>query len=107
LKYRVTKDQIETITGRAYPMLHIVGGGTKDGLLSQFTANATGSRVVAGPIEATALGSMAVQLIALGDLKNLSEARQVIARSFDLKYYQPDDQSAWQAALTRYLDLLG
>ena len=106
MKYRVTKDLIEKITGRAYPMLHIVGGGTKDGLLSQFTANATGSRVVAGPIEATALGSMAVQLIALGDLKNLAEARRVIAKSFDLKYYQPEDQPAWQAASARYRDLL-
>ncbi|MDD2441921.1 MAG: FGGY-family carbohydrate kinase, partial [Eubacteriales bacterium] len=82
--------------------LHVVGGGTKDGLLSQFTANATGSQVVAGPIEATALGNMAVQLLAQGVLKNLAEARQVIARSFALKKYQPEDQAAWQDALKRY-----
>ncbi|MCK9251849.1 MAG: rhamnulokinase [Eubacteriales bacterium] len=102
LKYRVTKDQIESVTGRRYPTLHVVGGGTKDGLLSQFTANATGSQVVAGPIEATALGNMAVQLLAQGVLKNLAEARQVIARSFALKKYQPEDQAAWQDALKRY-----
>lgn len=102
LKYRVTKDQIESVTGRQYPTLHVVGGGTKDGLLSQFTANATGSQVVAGPIEATALGNMAVQLLAQGVLKDLAEARRVIARSFALKQYQPADQPAWQDALTQY-----
>jgi len=102
LKYRVIKNQIEEITGRQYPYLHVVGGGTKDGLLSQFTANATGSRVVAGPIEATALGNMAVQLLAQGVIKSLHEARQVIAASFDLKNYQPQDQEAWEAALSQY-----
>ncbi len=105
LKYRVVKDQIETMTDRTYPDLHIVGGGTKDGLLSQFTANATGSRVIAGPIEATALGNMAVQLLGRGILTSLAQARQVIAASFGLKYYQPADQSAWAAALDRYRQL--
>lgn len=102
LKYRVTKDQIETVTGKRYPALHVVGGGTKDGLLSQFTANATGSRVIAGPIEATALGNMAVQLLAQGALSNLPDARRVIANSFDLKHYKPADQAAWEQALAQY-----
>lgn len=102
LKYRITKDQIESVTGRRYPALHIVGGGTKDGLLSQFTANATGSRVIAGPIEATALGNMAVQLLAQGVLRDLQDARRVIANSFDLKFYQPEDRQAWLAALQLY-----
>lgn len=102
LKYRITKDQIESVTGRRYPALHIVGGGTKDGLLSQFTANATGSRVIAGPIEATALGNMAVQLLAQGVLRDLQDARRIIANSFDLKFYQPADQQAWLAALQLY-----
>lgn len=102
LKYRVIKNQIEEITGRQYPNLHVVGGGTKDGLLSQFTANATGSQVIAGPIEATALGNMAVQLMAQGVLGSLADARRVIAASFDLKYYQPQDQSVWETALAKY-----
>jgi rhamnulokinase/L-fuculokinase len=102
LKYRVTKDQIEAVTGKHYPALHVVGGGTKDGLLSQFTANATGSRVIAGPIEATALGNMAVQLLAQGALKDLPDARRVIANSFDLKHYQPADEAAWKQALAQY-----
>ena len=102
LKYCVTKDQIEEISGKTFPTLHVVGGGTKDGLLSQFTANATGSEVIAGPIEGTALGNIAVQLMTTGAIGSLAEARQVIAASTDLKHYQPQDLDAWQAALARY-----
>ncbi len=105
LKYQVTKQQIEQVTGRQYHYLHVVGGGTKDGLLSQFTANATGSRVIAGPIEATALGNMAVQLLAHGTIKDLAAARSLIANSFELKSYEPADQASWQAALQRYRQL--
>ncbi len=102
LKYRLTKDQIEAMTGRQYPDLHVVGGGTKDGLLSQFTANATQMRVVAGPIEATALGNIAVQLLGQGVIRDLAEARQVIAASTELKFYKPQDTKAWEAAYLRY-----
>ncbi len=105
LKYRVTKDQIETVTGHKYDDLHIVGGGTKDKLLSQFTANSTSSRVIAGPIEATALGNMAVQLMAQDAIKSLPEARKVIAASFDLKYYEPEDQEVWETALKKYKEI--
>jgi len=107
LKYRVTKDSIEAMTGRTYPDLHVVGGGTKDGLLSQFTANATGSRVIAGPIEATALGNIAAQLIGQGAIQDLHEARQVIAASTTLKYYEPVDTDDWNLALIRYRQLFG
>ncbi len=105
LKYRAIKEQIEDVADRRYPVLHVVGGGTKDGLLSQFTANATGSRVVAGPIEATALGNMAVQLMGQGEIKSLEEARKVIANSFELKHYEPQDQDVWEQALVRYKKL--
>ena len=105
LKYRMTKDMIETMTSRHYPDLHVVGGGTKDGLLSQFTANATGSRVIAGPIEATALGNIAVQLLGQGAIKDLAEARAVIAHSTELKYYEPRDTDAWNQALAKYREI--
>lgn len=105
LKYRLVKDQIEKISGRSYSVLYVVGGGTKDGLLSRFTANATGMRVIAGPIEATALGNIAVQLLSLGDLKSLTEARQLISVSFDLKYYQPQDSELWDRAFRDYKNL--
>lgn len=102
LKYCVIKNQIEEISGHHYSNLHVVGGGTKDGLLSQFTANATGLPVIAGPIEATALGNMAVQLMAQGVITSLTQAREVIAASFDLKHYEPKDREIWDAALTQY-----
>lgn len=102
LKYRVTKEQIEQVTGKKYPYLHVVGGGTKDDLLSQYTANATGIPVIAGPIEATALGNMAVQLLAHGVIKSLEEARQIISDSFKLKSFQPQKKDQWTAARQKY-----
>jgi rhamnulokinase len=102
LKYRVTKDQIESITGHRYLVLHVVGGGTKDGLLSQFTADATGCQVIAGPIEATAFGNIAVQLIAQGVIGSLQDARRIIARSDRTISYQPQNEDAWQNALDQY-----
>ena len=105
LKYRLVKEQIEEVSGRSYPVLHVVGGGTKDGLLSQFTANATGIKVIAGPIEATALGNIAVQLLSQGELKSLAQARQVISSSFNLKHYDPADSEQWESAFKRYKEL--
>ena len=105
LKYRVTKEQIEKISGRRYPSIHVVGGGTKDGLLSQYTANATGSQVLAGPAEGTALGNIAVQLITEGAIPSLYDARQIIAASTDIKRYQPKDTDTWEVALIRYHQL--
>jgi rhamnulokinase/L-fuculokinase len=105
LKYKVTKDKIEVMTGRHYPDLHVVGGGTKDGLLSQFTANATGSRVIAGPIEATALGNIAVQLLGLGAIADLNEARAIIAASTQLKDYEPQETDVWDKAAVTYRQL--
>lgn len=102
LKYRLTLEQIEQISGKTYRQLHIVGGGTRDGLLSQFTANATACDVITGPTEATALGNMAVQLLAAGQLRDLRAARSVAAASCELKTYQPRDQAAWQTALDTY-----
>ncbi len=98
-------EQIEKISGCCYPVIHIVGGGTKDDLLSQFTANATGIKVIAGPAEGTALGNIAVQLIASGAIASLRDARQIIAASTDLKHYQPEDTELWEAALIRYRQL--
>jgi len=102
LKYRLTKDAIEKISGKRYPILHIVGGGTKDGLLSQLTANATGCEVIAGPAEATALGNIAVQLTALGYIKDIREMRSVISGSVELKRYRPRERGDWENAVKRY-----
>lgn len=105
LKYRLTKQQVEQVSGRCFPAIHVVGGGTKDGLLSQFTADATGSRVIAGPIEATALGNIAVQLIAQGAIRDLAEARRIIAASTELRTYEPQNAEIWDNAAARLDDL--
>jgi len=77
--------EVETVTGRTYSRLHIVGGGCQDDFLNRLTAKSTGLDVYAGPIEATALGNLAVQMMATGVFATLEEARAAIARSFDVK----------------------
>ena len=77
--------EVEQITGRTYSRLHIVGGGCQDGFLNRLTAESTGMDVYAGPVEATALGNLAVQMMATGVFATLEEARDTIARSFEVK----------------------
>jgi rhamnulokinase len=76
---------MEEITGRTYSRLHIVGGGCQDGYLNELTAKSTGKAVYAGPIEATALGNLLVQMLANGEFASLEEGRTAIANSFDIK----------------------
>lgn len=83
--YRKAVKQMEEVTGRTYSRLHIVGGGCQDGYLNELTAKATGKAVYAGPIEATALGNLLVQMLANGEFTSLAEGREAIARSFDVK----------------------
>ncbi len=107
LKYRSTKENIEQVVGHPYHTMHVVGGGTKDGLLSQFTANACNAHVIAGPIEATAMGNCAVQLMALGHIRDLKHAREVISRSFATMHYEPQETAAWDEAYERYKKFWG
>ncbi len=95
-KYRWVLERIEDITVKKFDCLHIVGGGIQNELLSQFAANATGKRVIAGPIEATATGNILMQAKATGQIKSLAEARKIVRNSFELKEYQPKDASLWQ-----------
>jgi rhamnulokinase len=83
-----------------------VGGGTQNRLLSQFTADATGRRVVTGPVEATATGNVLMQAMALGHIGSLSEARQVVRNSFEVLTFEPGDQIGWDAAYAALLDLM-
>ncbi|MCL2512304.1 MAG: rhamnulokinase [Oscillospiraceae bacterium] len=98
LKYRYTLENILECTGKTYDKIHIVGGGAKDGFLSQMAANACNKTVVAGPAEATVLGNIAVQLIASGDIKSVAEAREIIAAGENLKIYEPSSCGAWDSA---------
>jgi rhamnulokinase len=81
LGYRLAVDDLAAVTGRPVPAVHIVGGGSRNQLLNQTVADATGLPVVTGPVEATALGNLLVQLIALGELEDLSQARAVVRAS--------------------------
>ncbi len=97
----VIKNLVE-ISGKKVDVIHIVGGGSKNRLLNQFTANATGFPVISGPAEATVIGNSIVQLITLGELDNLKDARQVIANIPELKHYHPKDKEIWEDAYQRY-----
>lgn len=106
LKYRFALEQISENTGKTFDVLHLLGGGTKDAFLCQMTANSIGFNVVAGPTEATALGNILLQLIALGEIDNVKNARALIRKTETLKTYQPENQAAWQAAYEKYLTIL-
>ena len=87
-------------------MINVVGGGTKDKFLSQMTADACGIPVCAGPEEATAMGNILMQAIAAGEIANLGEAREVVANSTELKYYEPTKQrEAWDCAFEKFCKL--
>ena len=106
LKYRFALDQLQRATGRRFGVLHILGGGTKDRLLCQMSADSTGVPVVAGPVEATALGNFIIQLAALGVLPDLAAGRGVITRSEALKRYAPADTGAWNKAYETYCRMI-
>ena len=93
--------------GRQLGVIHIVGGGTQNRLLSQFTADATGRPVIAGPVEATATGNLLMQALALGHIRSLAEGRELVRRSFTLETFEPSSaRSAWDAAYGRMLSLI-
>lgn len=101
LAYRRTLAQLRQLTGHAIDRLHIVGGGSRNELLNQMAADATGVPVIAGPVEATAVGNALVQAIALGEVKDLAHARRIVAASFDVRQYAPQDPADWAAAADR------
>ena len=107
LRYRCTLDKIEQMSGKKTPFINIIGGGSKETLLCRFTADACGIPVYAGPSEATAIGNLASQAIAAGELKNLSEAREMVRSSFDVTMYEPDitTKAMWDAGYEKFLKL--
>ncbi|MBP7175046.1 MAG: rhamnulokinase [Thermoclostridium sp.] len=102
LKYRSAVEELEAITGRRVPSLHIVGGGCKNTMLSRFTANLLNRPVTSGPIEATAIGNVMSQLIALKEVEDLQQAREIIKRSFPTGELLPEDMEQWDEAYSRY-----
>jgi len=105
LLYRVNLDELEQLTGRTIRRLHIVGGGSQSALLNQFAASATGRQVIAGPAEATAIGNVLLQAVALGDLDSLAAVRHVVRDSFALRTFEPIAPEAWGVAYQRFIGM--
>ncbi|MBL9174762.1 MAG: rhamnulokinase [Verrucomicrobiales bacterium] len=107
LKYDAVLRQLETLTGNPLRVVHLVGGGALNALLNQFTADATGLSVVAGPVEATLLGNVLVQARTLGELGSLAELRRVVGGSFELATFgpRPGESDRWAEARERFSEL--
>ena len=106
LKYRLTFDGIMECTGKNYDRIHVMGGGTKDKLLLNMTAQSCNVPVYGGPIEATALGNIAIQLMSAGAIADIKQARKIIDGE-NLKLYEPCDRDAWEAAYEKYKEIIG
>jgi rhamnulokinase len=101
LKYALVIERLEELTATTVRTIHVVGGGSQNRLLNQFTADATGKLVMAGPVEATAAGNALVQAMGLGHACSLTEVREVVRRSFELRVFEPQADARWQAASER------
>jgi sugar (pentulose or hexulose) kinase len=101
LKYRLVLERLEELIGKRLDPIHIIGGGTKNRLLNQLTADATCRRVITGPVEATAIGNILMQAIGLKHLDSLAEARNVVRTSFIPDVYEPQKLVNWDEAYSR------
>jgi rhamnulokinase len=106
LTYRRVLEQLETVLEREHRSIHIIGGGSKNNLLNQFTADAIGRPVVAGPSEAASIGNILMQALAVGHVGSLEEGRDLVRRSFDVTTFEPGGKAAWDDAYGRYLELI-
>lgn len=106
LKYRLALEQISECTGKSFDILHLMGGGTKDGFLCELTSQSLGMPVVAGPIEATALGNIVLQLIALGEIESVDEGRKIIAETEKVKVYDEKHSPDWDEAYKRFCEII-
>jgi len=101
-KYRLVLRSLERLCGRRIEQIRIIGGGTKNRLLNQFTADATGRRVFAGPVEATALGNVAIQILTTGEASSLPDVRAIIDRSFPTEVFEPVETDKWDRHVERF-----
>ena len=101
-KYRLVISSLEQLTGRRVERIKVIGGGSKNRLLNQLTADATGKVVLAGPTEATALGNVAIQILATNQVSSLKEVREIVARSFPVEKFEPIDTDKWERQAQRF-----
>src|SRR5256714_235861 len=106
-KYRFVLRSLEHVSGKRIEQIRIIGGGSKNRLLNQFTADATGRKVLAGPAEATALGNVAVQILATGGASSLQEVRAIVDRSFPTEVFEPIETDKWDQHAERFEQYCG
>lgn len=106
LKYRMMKELLARVTGKPIDRIYIVGGGSRNQILNQFTADALNCRVMAGPVEATSTGNIIMQLFALGEIGSLAEGRALVRRSVEPKVFQPQNTGIWDEAYARFQKIL-
>lgn len=106
LCYRWVFEDLEELKGSSINVLHIIGGGSQNRLLNQFTSNAVKRPVYAGPIEATAIGNIVAQMYALGEINNYHDVDCILQKSFDIMLYEPKDQDFWDEQYAKYLKII-
>lgn len=107
LRYRYTVNDLEQLSGKKINSINVVGGGTQNALLCRLTADACGLPVCAGPVEATAIGNILVQLMSLGEVKSINEAREIVSASFDTVSYEPTKETdMWDRAFEKFCELV-
>ena len=105
LRYRHVLESLESLLNRQIDVIHIVGGGSRNRLLNQFAADATGRTIVAGPSEATAMGNVLIQAMGSGEISGLAEARDIVARSSALDRFEPRQTADWNRAYEKFRGL--
>ena len=105
LRYRQSLESLERLTGSTIETIHIVGGGSQNALLCQMTADACNREVVAGPVEATAIGNVLMQMIGCEQIQSIDEARELVRSSFGVQHYSPEDPRPYDEAAERFAAL--
>lgn len=105
-KYKMAYDQIKECTGKIYNTIHIIGGGSQSEILCQMTASAVGLNAYSGPIEATSIGNIVMQLIAKKQIENIKQAREIVFKSFNIKKYNPQDQDKWIKYYNLFIEII-
>jgi rhamnulokinase len=102
LKYRYVLECLGQLTGQTYRTIRVVGGGARNSILNQYLADAAGCRVLAGPVEATALGNIVMQMVASGAVESIAKGREIVAQSFPAEVFEPKESDAWDLAYARF-----
>ena len=106
MKYRYVLDQLREVAPQPVTRIHVIGGGAQNPMLNQFTADATGLEVIAGPVEATTVGNILVQAFSQAEVLSLNQIREVVRRSFPLTRYLPQEPELWEKEYKRFCALL-